>query len=128
MIRLPHDRRALGLIMRQAEQSRLIHGPAELRSLISSLPYTADEIDRGLELLVSPDGKTMGGTLELSALDEDWIDQLLLEELIVASDTTGWTLTEKGEALVHILAAYSDPSLVWTSLIAEGSCTSRSPE
>ncbi len=112
----PREKRALGLILRQAERRGICEPPIELRALVASVPYSPDEIDHAFELLVSADGRTVGGTLELHHLAEDCLAQLGDAGLTVQADASAdWSLTEKGQAMCLLLDAYADPKHRWRS-------------
>jgi hypothetical protein len=112
----PVDKRALGLVMREAERRGVLEPPNKLRDRVESLPFTPEEIDLGLELLVDPDGRTLGGTLDVAQLDGRHVGQLVLDRLIEMSES-GWRLTTKGQTLSRLLDAYADPNYRWRSLI-----------
>lgn len=103
--------------MRQAERAGTIAAPDELRDIVGGLPYAADEIDSGLALLVSPDGRIVGESLSLADLDEDSIACLLRERLIKIDEHGTRELSKKGRDLVGLLAEYADARHQWTSLI-----------
>jgi hypothetical protein len=84
----------------------MIESPKGLRDHIDSLPYTAQEIDRGLLLLTDPAGRTLGGTLELDHLDGWHLALLSVEDMIGMSDS-GWKLSPRGQLLSDLLDRYA---------------------
>ncbi len=86
----PIDRKAHGLLRRDAEQRGFIEPPPELRALVKSLHYTAETIDRTLELLIDPDGRTLGGTMGISQLDGRHVGQHVVHELIERATPAGY--------------------------------------
>jgi hypothetical protein len=117
----PAERRALGLVMRQAERRGFVTPPPELLVITSTLPWSADEIDHYLDLLVTPEGRTIGGTAVLAELKGQRLDELALNELIKIADDGNWILTEKGQRISQLLTEYADSKYTWKSLIYEGS-------
>jgi hypothetical protein len=110
----PVERHALGLVMRRAERVGICAPPSALRGFVAKLPYSAEEIDRGLELLVSSEGRTLGGTLEISALPEGWIAELV-DEGLVDLEPAGPRLTAKGRDFTRLLGEYASPRHLWRS-------------
>lgn len=113
----PYEKRALGLIMRIAERRGMIGAPAANRRLVADLDFADEEIDRGLELLVTPDGLTVGGTADPALLvDGRRIGRLVLEDMIEIDNGGRWSLTDKGRALSNLLDEYADPKYQWRVL------------
>ena len=83
------------------------------------MPWSAEQIDRSLDLFVTPDGRTVDGTVVLSQLDGRQLRDLVLEGLIEMADDGEWALTEKGRNISRLLTEYADPRHPWKSLIWE---------
>jgi hypothetical protein len=98
------EKRALGERLRQAERLGWIAPSEELAELVASCPYSAEEIDRGLKLLVSDSGLTVGGMLALDQLSDRW-----LAELLRSFKYGRMAANRKGIAIGRLLDQYSDP-------------------
>jgi hypothetical protein len=116
--RLPVERRAMGLMMRGAERDGVIEPPAELREFVTGSQYPAAEIDRAFVLLVTGEGRTVGGTVELAELDAVRIGKLLAAELVQCGMEGEWSLTFKGQTMSRLLTEYADPKYEWRSLLS----------
>ena len=112
----PYDMRALGLLMREAEQRGMAEAWPPLDEQVARLSYTPEEIDKALHLLVTPDGLTLGGMVAVSDLDGRHVGQLVLADMIEIGDDGCWTLTTKGQAISNLLDAYAEPTRLWRSL------------
>jgi hypothetical protein len=119
--RRPVEDRAIGLMMRRSERDGVIEPPVELRELVASAEYSAEELDRGLRLLVTDEGRTVGGgTIELADLDAPHIGRLLAAGLAEVTGSSGeWSLTSKGQTMSNLLTAYADPAHEWRSLLSD---------
>ncbi|MDX6450622.1 MAG: hypothetical protein QOH16_671 [Gaiellaceae bacterium] len=117
--RLPVEKRAIGLMMRGAERDGRMQAPAELREFVTATEYPAEEIDRALVLLVTGDGRTIEGTVELAELDGVRIGKLLAAELIQCGMEGEWSLTFKGQTMSSLLTEYADPKYEWRSLLSD---------
>lgn len=102
--------------MRQAERCGIIEAPLELDEIVADLGLTPDAIDTAFELFVSPDGRTIGGTLNLDLLPGEWIGRLVLAGLIEKTKHGEWDLSEQGHAVSLLLDEYSDRKYMWCSL------------
>jgi hypothetical protein len=103
---LPVDNRAFGLLFRLGEQEGLVEPCEQLRQHVESLPFTAEEIDLCLGLLVDADGRTLGGTLDVEQLDGSQVGQLVLEGMIEMSES-GWKLSPRGQLFSDLLETYA---------------------
>ena len=64
----------------------------------------------------APDGRTIGGTLNLDLLPGEWIGRLVLAGLIEKTKHGEWDLSEQGHAVSLLLDEYSDRKYMWCSL------------
>lgn len=117
--RHPFEKRAMGLMMRGAERDGVIEPPAELREFVTRAQYPPVEIDRALVLLVTGEGRTVGGTVELADLDAVRIGKLLAAELVQCGMEGEWSLTYKGQTMSRLLTEYADPKYEWRSLLSD---------
>jgi hypothetical protein len=117
--RRPVEDRAIGLVMRHSERDGVMEPPAELRELVAAVQSPAEEIDRALGLLVTREGRTVGGTAFLADLDGHRLGQLLVAALIEWGPSGEWALTDKGRAMSCLLTAYADRKYEWRSLVSD---------
>jgi hypothetical protein len=117
--RLPVEKRGMGLMMRVAERDGVIEPPAELREFVAAAEYPAEEIDRALVLLVTEEGRTIGGTVELADLDAMRIGRLFAAGLVQCGLEGEWSLTYKGQTMSSLLSEYADPKYEWRSLLSD---------
>ena len=117
--RLPVEKRAMGLMMRGAERDGVIEPPANLRGLVTGTQYPAAEIDRAFVLLVTGEGRTIGGTVELAELDAVRIGKLLAADLVQCGIEGEWSLTFKGQTMSRLLSEYADPKYEWRCLLSD---------
>jgi hypothetical protein len=117
--RRPVEKRAMGLMMRMTERDGAIESPPALRELVASTEYPAEEVDRAFLFLVTEEGRTVGGTLELADLDARHIGKLQAAELIEWNTAGEWTLTDKGQTISSLLSEYADPKYEWRSLLSD---------
>jgi hypothetical protein len=120
----PLEKRALGLVLREAERRGLVEAPLALARRTASLGFADDDIDRAFELFVSAEGRTIGGTLQLGDLDGAWIGRLAVAGAVGILDCEPF-LTSKGAALLALFGEYSKPRYRWKSLIGEQSVSAQ---
>lgn len=125
MVTRPVERRALGLVMREAEQRGIITPPSELRQLVAGFPYPPKVIDAYLELLVGSDGRTIGGTLDLDQLESRSSARLAKAGLIEKVSSGDWDLTEKGVLFSLLLDEYANPRHHWRTPLVPPSIAAR---
>jgi hypothetical protein len=105
---VPCERRAFAKVIRELERAGACRPAEELRQLIESSGYLAQEIDRGIELLVSDEGRTVGGTLRLDQLADSWRDELEREGMISEDPVRARVFTAKGATISRLLDAYAE--------------------
>jgi hypothetical protein len=115
----PVERRAMGLMMRVAERDGAIEAPDELRAIVVASQFPMEELDRGFVLIVTDEGRTVGGTIELDDLDGARLGKLLAAGLIACDELGDWSMTTKGEAMASLLSEYADPRHEWRSLLSD---------
>jgi hypothetical protein len=115
----PEDRRAVGWALRKAERQGLVAAPEPLRSAISALPYSDEELDTRLELLVGPRGQTLGGAISLTEMTDPWRGRLLAAGMIEQDIEGEWAFTETGCTINWVLDSYASSWHVWASLVYE---------
>jgi hypothetical protein len=103
---LPIDKRAYGLLFREWEREGWAEPSAELRRYVDSLPYTPEEIDDGLDLIVDSAGRTLGQSMKIEDLHLEQLDALLIAGIIEICES-GWQLTDRGRRFSDVLDHYA---------------------
>lgn len=96
----PVEQRAFGLLVREVEQT--------LRERLACLPYSDGEIDEALALLVSAEGRTVGGTLRVDELGPMWTHDLWVAGMI-KNDSGRWVLSDKRRDMSRLLDVCASP-------------------